>query len=171
MARLLIAAAALVVSAAVAGCDGGTDGAAPETATLTVTTNGEAETAVVEADELEAEVERAREDVEATVRELTDSRSRDDVEQALERGADRVAAAADRIEETEAPERAEEARDDLRRALDDLSAELRDRRDEVAAGDLSAVLNSVRSLDTIDEIRDAIDELRNQGLDVDPLGL
>ncbi len=59
--------------------------------------------------------------------------------------------------------------DDLAQALDELEADLRDRREEVESGDFEALLNIVQSLDSVQDVRRAIDELREEGLDVERL--
>jgi len=156
--QLLAAVVAIAVAALLAGCGGGDDAAAP----VTVETERAQQ-------ELEEAAEAARNDVDELAQALGEARSEEDAAAVLDGAAEQLRERAEQVEDATADAELEEPRDRLAAGLRTLADDAEEARDAVERGEWEDAARTVVAGEGLREVEDALRELRERGIDVEPL--
>ncbi|MDP8956852.1 MAG: hypothetical protein M3N24_07845 [Actinomycetota bacterium] len=113
-------------------------------------------------DELDRRADEVEAIVEDRVRGLTDVGSLDGLSGELEGARSELDQAADDVAETDVPEDQQDEREELERKVRDLSSELEDAQERVDEDDLTGALDELRDLESVEELQDLLDRIRNE---------
>jgi biotin operon repressor len=159
----VVATLAALLAVAAAACGGGT------TASGETTVGAAGHQATVSAEAFRQAVRDTRDAVQNAIDDVRQSHSKQDVANALQQGSDNVARAADRLQQTQAPDNLQSAKSALAQAAHDLAGQMSQAASGVDSGNFMQALSSLEGLNALAQVKQAIADLRAQGVDVQSL--